>query len=205
MLAIYIWTGVIGLVLVLYSVIMGAQHGGDAGSVDHGGIGHGDMGHGDAGHGASGGQEGDSDAGTSDPAWTLFLSMRFWTFFAMFFGILGVIMTVGTSWHEPMVGSVAGIGGLIAGLTIALTMRLVQRNEIDSNVSTKDLVGVEGTLLVSAREGQLGRVRIETKGDIVDLLAISDDAKALPAGTPVVIVGVDDDRVRVVERSDVFG
>lgn len=203
MLALYIWTGVIGLVLVLYSVVMGAQHGGDAG-VDHGDLGHGDIGAGDAGH-TDVAHDGDASADTSDPAWTLFLSMRFWTFFAMFFGLLGVIMTVGTPWGEPMIGGISGAGGLIAGLMIALTMRLVQRNEIDSNVSAKDLVGVEGTLLVSAREDQVGRVRVETKGDIVDLLAISDDAKALPAGTPVVIVGVDEDRVRVVERSDVFG
>lgn len=203
MLALYIWTGVIGLVLVLYSVVMGAQHGGDAG-VDHGDLGHGDIGAGEAGH-TDVAHDGDASADTSDPAWTLFLSMRFWTFFAMFFGLLGVIMTVGTPWGEPLIGGISGAGGLIAGLMIALTMRLVQRNEIDSNVSAKDLVGVEGTLLVSAREDQVGRVRVETKGDIVDLLAISDDAKALPAGTPVVIVGVDEDRVRVVERSDVFG
>lgn len=202
MLALYIWTGVIGLVLVLYSVVMGAHHGGDA-SADHGHIAHGHVAHGDVGHAETG--QGADAADTSDPAWTLFFSMRFWTFFAMFFGLLGVIMTVGTRWGEPMIGVVSGVGGLIAGLMIALTMRLVQRNEIDSNVSARDLVGVEGTLLVSAREGQVGRVRVETKGDIVDLLAVSDDAKALPAGTPVVIVGVDDDRVRVVERSDVFG
>jgi hypothetical protein len=65
-------------------------------------------------------------------------------------------------------------------------------------------VGREGKLLLPVARGQRGKVRVSAAGVTIDLLAESDDASMLPAGTTVLIVAMRD-TVAVVERSPTPG
>lgn len=186
MLSLYIWTGVLGMAMLLYSVIAGS-HGADH-SIDQ-----------DISPDAN-------DGAHADGAWTIFFSLRFWTFFAAFFGLTGILITAGTPLGEWPGLALALAAGAVAGGSVALTMRLLKRNEVNSNVSERDFVGQDAEVMVAMRPGQTGRIRLEAKGEVLDVLAVADDStREILAGSKVVVVGYEDDRARVITRDEVYG
>lgn len=186
MLSLYIWTGVLGMAMLLYSAIAGS-HGADH-SMDH-----------DLSADAH-------DGSHADGAWTIFFSLRFWTFFAAFFGVTGILLTAGTPLGQVPTLALALAAGAIAGGSVGLTMRLLQRNEVNTNVSERDFVGQDAEVMVAMRPGQTGRIRLEAKGEMLDVLAVADDGtREILAGTKVVVVGYEDDRARVISRDEVYG
>lgn len=194
MVPVYIWTGVFGLALVIYSLIAGGHS--DASAEAGGDVGGGT----DAGHDAS-----DHPMGGADAAWVLFFSFRFWTYCLASFGLLGFLMETFTDWPSPIIAGIAAVAGIVAGGTVAYTLRLAQRSSIDSNLSAHELVGSEARVMVAVRPDQAGKVRCSAKGDTVDFLALPAGDQPIPAGTAVVIVEVEGQRVRVVERSEIYG
>ena len=94
---------------------------------------------------------------------------------------------------------------LLVGLLVAYGMRALSKQDLDSSVSHKELMGKEAQVLVAIRPGQLGRVRLSVKGEIIDVIAQSDEADAIEAGASAIIVDMEGDRVKVVSRESVFG
>lgn len=187
MLTLYIVSLVVGGALVVLSLFGGdSHHGGD--------------------HDFHAGADHDADHGDgSQDVWIPFFSLRFWTYFAMTFGAAGLILTFLVKTAEPTAGMFAGATGLITGLLVSFGMRMLSKSDIDSSIKSSEMMGKEAQVVVAIRPGQLGRVRISVKGEVLELLASSDDVDALEAGATAVIVEMDGDRVKVVGRKAIYG
>lgn len=213
-LGLYLTTAIIGGGLVLISALGGMfGHGADHdASVDHdhdfdaGGhdseISH-DHDH-DFGHHAadSAGKVTDSFNGIAE--WLPFLSLRFWTTCVAAFGLLGSILTLTKTSAEPTTLITAVVTGVLAGFAVHYIVMFLKRALKDSHVGEKDMVGTHGRVLVSTRGQEPGKIRIELKGDIIDLLAISDDGKDIEAGADVFVVGIDGQRARIARQEDLL-
>lgn len=185
MLTAYIVTAVIGGVLILVSLFGGADH---DHSFDH-----------------DSGVSGDAHHGHDFHAWLPFFSLRFWTYLFLGFGLTGILLTLLTNVSSAF-GTVISISvGLICGLAIAYTMRFLQLSETTSMASEKDLVGAEAKVLVPLHSDHPGKIRANVKGELIDLVALSDGKESIEAGEQVMIVELEGDRAKVVRRSMFFG
>lgn len=195
MLTVYIVAAVMGGVLVLAAAL-----GGGDGHVDHSA---------DTGVEISADTDTEVDVHASAPTdggglapWLPFLSLRFWTYFIAFFGLAGLLLSSLTLWGGVAV-AVASTGvGFTTGFGVATFMRLMARTEADSGVASADMIGAEGAVLLPVRAGEVGKVRVQIKGDVIDLLARADDEEPLDIGTDIIIVGFRDSTATVIRRED---
>jgi membrane protein implicated in regulation of membrane protease activity len=148
--------------------------------------GHGD-GHGDAGadHGDHGAH---AEAESAHNALLLpFLSLRFWTFAAAFFGLTGLVLG-GLGLAAPaLVPFIAGGVGLGSGYAASQIFRALARKPL-GQLGTGGHVGREGKLLLPVGPSQRGKLRLSVAGQQVDLIAETTSERALPAGAPVLII-----------------
>jgi hypothetical protein len=135
---------------------------------------------------------------TGDHMWLPFLSLRFWTYGLAGFGLTGFLLTLFTGTVASTVLGLALAMGAICGLMVATIVRLAQKQESTSGVGTKEMLGLEANVLVSIRPGQSGKVRFQAKGDIIDMIAISDEDATIEMGTKALVVGIEGDRARVI-------
>lgn len=191
MVAIYIVATVVGGALIVLSLFGHGDHGADA---------SGDVG----GHDGSIDLHQDDGGYHGEEAWLPFLSVRFWTYFALTFGACGLLLTYVAQTREPLTAIYASIPGLITGLGVAFAVRLLRRQEVDSSIGEKDLLGVLAKVSVPIREGQLGRVRCTVKGEIIDLIAKGHQPLSMEAGTDVAIVEMDNGTAIVVPRDAIY-
>jgi membrane protein implicated in regulation of membrane protease activity len=186
MLTVYAICAVVGGLLILMS-LLGGDHGTDHAevSLDH------DV-SADAGH------EGDL---SHEGPWLPFLSLRFWSYGLAGFGVIGLILQLMGRVPLAMIPWIAGAFGLSLGLAIAWTLRQLSKNALNSGAGIDDLLGMEAEVTVPIRGMESGRIRATIKGDIIDMLAITDEPSALMPGSPVYIVSVEGDRVKVMSRT----
>lgn len=139
---------------------------GDAGEAeaDH----HGDHGHADGGF------------------LPIFLSLRFWTFTFLAFGLSGSLIHYLDLASSVVTLAVAVALGLGAGVLASLTFRALARSEANSGATDRDAVGQVGKVMIPLGKGARGKVRIELKGQTVDYVA-STDEEELQAGQLVMI------------------
>ncbi|HEX6277424.1 MAG TPA: NfeD family protein, partial [Polyangiaceae bacterium] len=178
--AVYLAALVLGLGILLLQFVMPssdpAGHGPELGG--HGDVGHHDAldhhaGHGDAQHGPAG-------------AIAIFLSFRFWTFGAMSFGFVGTLLHY-LKLAAPVPSLVTAIAvGVISGLFASLAMRAVESSQTSSGGEADDTVGMIGRVLVPFERGKRGKIRVEVRGRLVDLLATTDDEK-LEDGASIIV------------------
>jgi len=181
MIAAYIVSAILGGGLVLISALFG--HG------DHDGA-QGDL-HFDHDH----------DGHFDTNLWIPFLSLRFWTYFLAVFGVCGLLLDNFTQTPEPSVALMSAGTGLVVGLAVAYLMRVARRMEADSSVRTEDFLGMTGTVTVAIRRGSMGKIRVNMKGDLIDLLAMPNEDEDLNIGEEAVIVTMENDRARVMSRT----
>ncbi len=154
-----------------------------------------------------GGKDTDHGGGAHDAdlalAWAPVGSLRFWVFLFTFGGGAGFALTkLGSS---PVVAAVgAGVIGWIAGALAVTVIRSMSKHSASSDVSSAELVGATGTLLLPAAPGQPGKVRIEIKGRAEDFVAnVVEDGGNLPTGTTVLVVAEGDHGSLIVTKADV--
>lgn len=188
MLTAYVVSALIGLVLVIASALGGHQ-GGD--TEFHAGA---EM---DAGQDIHGGADGWD-------AWMPFLSLRFWSYAAAAFGSIGAIGTAWSGMSAQTVLLAAIMGGLVAGCAVFLLLKLARQGEASSSAGASDLMGKEARMLVGFGEGQPGKVRLQVKGETIDMLAFSDSGAPIPAGEDVIVLNVEGNRLRVARRDEIF-
>lgn len=192
MLIAYIFCAVLGGGLILLSLFGGGHgHGHD---ISHD-IGH-DVGH-DVGHDAGHGHDSHEATGQHDGPWIPFFSLRFWTYQIGVFGAMGLILSLMNESVEPTRAFIAAGTGFVSGLIAAAMVRWIQTHEADSTARDRDMLGLRARVTVPIREQQLGRIRATVKGELLDILATSEDRLALPEGSEVVIVGMEDGRATV--------
>jgi membrane protein implicated in regulation of membrane protease activity len=199
MIGLYIFAAVIGGVLVALSAL-GVGHDAEAGVELHA---DGSM--------DAGGDTGDAGGDAADPStdqvggsdfWLALISLRFWTYFAAFFGLTGLALTWFSGWSAAPIAGAAVAVGLLSGGTITALSRWLSKSQASSAIETRDLIGAEGTVLVPVRAFTPGKVRIELRGEAVDLTATADHAQELCRGTQVMVVGIEGRRVTVVPKSE---
>lgn len=192
----------VGGTFVALSLFGGHGHGMDAGH---------DLGHApaldlDAGHDVSGdwshdlaadgsldtGADASADAGdgfAGGIGWADLLSLRFAFLFSAFFGLTGLALTYGADEPAAFVALVAVLVGLVVGLGGQVTLRKMAEAGVSSDVTTADLVGRTGRVVVPMAGEARGQIRVVSKGSVVMLPARAvAGAEAYGVGEEVVIV-----------------
>jgi membrane protein implicated in regulation of membrane protease activity len=185
----YIAALIIGLGVLSLSFFMGG-HDADAGA------------DGDAGADADGDHDhghGHAEAG----AIAVFLSLRFWTFGLLAFGLVGTILHFLQLAGGLVTPLAAGLMGLASGLLAAYTFRLLERTQSSSGAEARDAIGQVGRVLVPIERGKRGKIRIAVRGQTVDLLASTDDER-LRDGDQVVVEEIRGTTAHVSRASDDF-
>ena len=113
------------------------------------------------------------------------------------FGATGLILTQMNESVEPVRAWIAAGTGFASGLIAAAMVRWLQTHEADSTARDRDMLGLRARVTVPIRERQVGRIRATVKGELLDILATSEEPLALPEGSEVVIIGMEDGRATV--------
>lgn len=139
--------------------------------------------HGDAHHGAIG-------------FLPILLSLRFWTFALLAFGMAGTCLHYFDLAAAPVTGVLSAFLGFAAGGMASYTFAALGRAETSSGASNRDAVGQVGRVLVACGKERRGKVRIEVKGQTLDMLASTDEAD-LHEGEVVLVEEVRGNELRV--------
>ncbi|MCA9524556.1 MAG: NfeD family protein [Myxococcales bacterium] len=232
MTTLYFVTAVVGGLLVVLSLLGGGSDSSEAeleasgdldadadlgaGDSDLGG-GHAEIGGGPAevagahaeigGHaevGAHGDVSNDFHKDLGSETWIPFLSMRFWTFFFAFFGLCGLLLGWLTNVGELTRGLSAGASGFAAGLVVSYLMRYLRRSQVHGGTALPELVGSEAKVLLPISPENPGKIRIERRGEMIDIVASCDEG-TLPIGADVLIISIDGSEAKVVSSAAVLG
>ena len=178
MVVVYILSAIVGGILVAASAIMGGEHHAHFGDTSFDDIG---------GH-----------DGVHSDLYLPFLSLRFWTYFAACFGITGLLLTNFTGAGAITVGLLSVATGFVAGMGTHLIMRSMRNREADSGIKEEHLVGKDGRVLVGVSPGSSGKIRLEVKGELVDLTAFTEEQVPLNPGDRALVVSIEGGRANVV-------
>ncbi len=138
--------------------------------------------------------------------WLPFMSFRFWTFGAAFFGLTGTLLTLLALTVEPATLLTSLAMGLGVGVVTATLVHKLRRPVSGDSIARGEYVGQVGVLVARLRPGGTSKVALRIRHREAELLAVSDDARALPADTRVVVLRVDDDgRAIVAPEAAIFG
>lgn len=195
----------VGGTFVALSLFGGHGHGMDAGHD----LGHapaldldhdtgGDWSH-DLAHDASGAASIDSGGPVAGFGLADLLSLRFAFLFSAFFGLTGLALTYGADESPVFTAVVAALVGLVVGLGGQLTLRRMGEARVSSDVTSADLVGRTGRVVVPMAGEARGTVRVVSKGSVMMLPArVVAGAEAYGPGEEVVIVRMDGRTAEVV-------
>ncbi len=143
-----------------------------------------------------GGHDVDSDAdlGTEhdsghDGPWFLLANVRFWAFACAGTGAIGTLGLKLTDTPPMVVAVVAALSGLTLGFLATWILRRLQKDDSTSLASVDTGRGRLGRIVLAIGEGSRGKVRVEIKGHLVDLVARADGP--LEAGTEVVVTEIE--------------
>jgi membrane protein implicated in regulation of membrane protease activity len=135
--------------------------------------------------------------GEVDPGFLpIFLSLRFWIFGSLAFGMVGSLLHFGglaSSLPTLVVASVMGMG---SGVLASWIFRTLNRAQVTSGAGENDAVGHVGKVLIRVPTVGHGKVRIQLKGQTLDLLATTDETELAP-GEQVLIEEMRDGRAHV--------
>jgi len=136
-------------------------------------------------------------AGPAGIGWIgIFTSFRFYMFAAIAFGAVGAPVTL-FGWATPALTLVAALlTGVGVGALAALGFRALGRETLSSNADAGEVLGQVGRVLVACEKGRAGKVRLTVRGQIIDVIATTDEPRLEP-GAGVIVQDVHDGRVHV--------
>ncbi|MEQ9322835.1 MAG: hypothetical protein RIF41_26965 [Polyangiaceae bacterium] len=156
--------------------------------------------HADAGDfDADGDFDGDGDVDHVDAhtdqelSWTgadflaLFLSIRFWIFACLGFGLGGTILHFLTSVPDVPTAITASVLGLVSGLIASLTFQMLKRTASSTAEHTMVAIGRLGRVIVPVPEKGIGKIRVQLSGQSVDIIAKTTTGLRIETGDIVVI------------------
>jgi hypothetical protein len=170
---VYIFTLVLGGVILLASIILGGKDNGADKSFDKGF----DKGFDKSFDKPDSVVDAADHQGTLEGLLTAFLSMRFWTFGLTFFGLTGAVLD-GILEGPWLTALLAFVMGMLAGQIAVAVLRNLANSETSTAASERDYVGKTARVLVGFGPGQTGKLRLTLKGTMVDVLAT--DRRAAP-------------------------
>lgn len=153
-----------------------------------------------ADHGASAGH----DVGLgADFLLSSLASIRFWTFFLAFFGLTGLSLSgLGLVESSGVVLALAIAVGLTSGYGISGVIRWLSRDTSGVAPSSRDYVGKTVRVVVPVSPGGTGKVRLELKGQLVDVLAVADEGDSFASKEEAMIIEMDGTRARIARVDD---
>lgn len=127
-----------------------------------------------------------------------FLSLRFWTFFATFFGMTGLVL----HGFELMQGALAILGvasgmGVAIGYTAASIVRSLTRNVVGEVPDAQSYVGQTARVLLPLSADQTGKVRMQLQGRTVDMLATTTEEQRFEANDRALVVEMNEGVVTI--------
>jgi membrane protein implicated in regulation of membrane protease activity len=171
----YLFTFLLGGLILLVSLVLGGH--GDA-----------DVDAGAEADGGADGHDGFADGGIGVVA--ALRSIRFWTFFAAFFGLTGLALGwVGVA--APVGAVAAAVVGLATGWGASAATRWLAADRSGAAAASGDYVGKTARVLVPVASQQTGKVRLELRGSTVDILATTDEESGFATGDSAIIVEVE--------------
>jgi hypothetical protein len=181
---------IVGLGTVLLQLLSGHGHADVGADTNLDVAANGDLHAGDVGHAAGAGH------GAGSAFLPIFLSLRFWTFALLAFGMVGAaIRTLDLA--APWVAALLAVGmGLAAGFGASWAFTALDRSQTSSGAESRDLVGQSGRVLVPPGPGGRCKVRVELKGQSIDLLAATED-RDLHEGDEVLVTSTEAESVQV--------
>ena len=183
MLGVYLASLLFGSIVIVASLTLGGR------DAEHPG-GH-DAGH-DGEHDADGHANAHGHMGSAaEQVWVLFLSIRFWTFFAASFGLTGLILELWGAIPSFIVAPIALADGLAMGLVVSALFKRLKTDSVSGEIGLAHLVGQEARVLVPIRPGDIGKIVVSTQGGRVELLARSRDHRVIDSGATVLVAHVD--------------
>jgi uncharacterized membrane protein len=123
--------------------------------------------------------------------WLPITSFRFWTFGSAFFGLTGTLLTALTGVPGLVVAALSTAMGTGVGTLSAALVRWL-RKPVGETARLRDYNGTSGVTVLALAEGGLTRVRLRLQGREREILARAAEPKALPAGTRVIVLGIDE-------------
>lgn len=189
MLALYLVPAIVGLGLIVLSALGGMGHDLD---IDHGGL--------EVDHHAD--FESDHTIEHASDFWLPFLSLRFWTYLLGGFGGFGLLLTLLGVRTEPIRLLCSIAVGLVAGFGAAWIFRWLSRSQSNSSVNDQDFLGATGKVLVPPVGADPGKIRVEVKGDLIDLLATPLEGHTIGRGDEVVVVSIEGTRAVIANASE---
>lgn len=117
------------------------------------------------------------------------LSVRFWLFAALAFGMSGTLLTVLEAAGAVLTGVLASTLGLGSGLFATVAYRMVRASSSNTMAFASQATGEIGRVLVPFGRGSQGQIRVTLKGQSLDLVA-STDEDALSRGAAVLVEDV---------------
>ena len=147
------------------------------------------------------GASGHHDADSGHHALPFVLSLRFWMFALLAFGMVGALL-----WFLRLSGAIttfilATTMGLGSGVLASLTFRALSRSQVSSGGELADVVGKLGRVLVSPTGSSCGKIRVEVRGQSHDYLANTND-EAIEPGAFVLIEEMRDGIAQVSRAPD---
>ncbi len=184
----YLAALIVGFGTIALQLLMGGSGDGDAeaGGGDADADTEAELDHGDVDHGDGEGDHGHADGGFLP----IFLSLRFWTFSFLAFGLSGSLLHF-LNWAGSTTTLIVAVSlGLLSGFGVSWAFRALARAQTTSGGTARDAIGQVGKVLVPCTKGGHGKVRIELRGQTVDFMVTTDE-EALAAGDLVLVEDVD--------------
>jgi membrane protein implicated in regulation of membrane protease activity len=180
---VYLFALVVALGVLLLQILMGGRGGGHHGDFGHAAQMHAGGGHAHGSHAHA--QKQGADDG--EPAfWTLLLSLRFWLFAALGFGLSGSLLHLFALASPAGTVFIASGAGLASGLFASMAFRALRRGSAGTEARSSAAVGKLGRVVVACGKGLTGQIRVELAGSSVDMMATTDD-DAIPRGESVLV------------------
>ena len=102
---------------------------------------------------------------------------------------------------------IAGISitiGIFIGALIVWFIYFWRRRQIvDSLIKAEDIVGLYGTVEIPFDNDSKGKIRVNIKGSMVDLIAITDESREFNPGDRVFIIQMKQNKVLVVSEDSI--
>ena len=134
----------------------------------------------------------DADHGGDIGGWLPFLSLRFWTFALMSFGLTGTLSQLLLDVPRIVELGTSLVVGLAIGWGAAWAFRALKRGTVTGQTQLTGLRGTEATVLLPVGPGKTGKVRALVDGQAVDLIARTRDDVLMARKEPVLVVSIDD-------------
>lgn len=142
--------------------------------------------------------KGDIDTGI----WLPFFSLRFWIFGSAFFGLTGTTLT--------LLGGPLGVGflftllcsigmGLGAGMGSAYLFRTLQKQQVNSMVTPRQMVGRTAQVSLPVDKDSKGKIFLTIGDERIDFIAVTDEEEGFQRGEEAFVIQIKNGEARIVK------